>query len=82
MSNIIPKRPSIQQAELVSQLPKLISESPKLISAGYHLSGLDWIPHKKACNVISPISPCLPSLRWYGYGWVVKKLNILRYCLE
>ena len=36
-----------ESQKLISKLPKLISKSPKLISAGFHLSGLDWISHKK-----------------------------------
>ena len=33
--------------KLISKVPKLISKRPKLISAGFHLSGLDWISHTK-----------------------------------
>ena len=44
---------SISQ-KLISKVPKLISKRPKLISAGFHLSGLDWISHKKkACDDIA-----------------------------
>ena len=54
-SKLIPKRSKlifakqkpISESQKLSKLPKLISKSPKFISAGFHLSGLDWISHQK-----------------------------------
>ena len=60
MPKLIPKKSKLisekqklisKSQKLISKVPKLISKRPKLISAGFHLSGLDWISHKKkACK--------------------------------
>ena len=42
--------------KLISKVPKLISKRPKLISAGFHLSGLDWISHKKKACLFYPLN--------------------------
>ena len=56
--------------KLISKLPKLIFKSSKLISAGFHLSGLDWISHKKSLNKNFPhTSSFVPSILVCPFGW-------------
>ena len=56
---IYSKRPKLffKMSKLISKKQKLISKSLKLISAGFHLSDLDWILHKKACKLYWGMGP-------------------------
>ena len=54
--------------KLISKVPKLISKRPKLISAGFHLSGLDWISHKKKPEIFTFAEIFLLCIVWVNKG--------------